>query len=124
MTIKHIFTGRNFLRLNLNIKKEYKIGMPIPFCEICGYYLSVKADKDSLIHTCKKDGITYEMKPKSAEEALILETHFRITVHIIDGKLSRHIRKFAPNGYCHFALNRIWVDGDDFDIGNIGGRRI
>ncbi len=54
--------------------------MPIPFCEICGYYLSVKADKDSLVHTCKKDGITYEMKPKSADEALILETHFRTDI--------------------------------------------
>jgi DNA-directed RNA polymerase subunit M/transcription elongation factor TFIIS len=47
------------------------------FCQICGYYLFVDATSDKLIHKCRKDGITVELQPKSAEEALILETHFR-----------------------------------------------
>jgi DNA-directed RNA polymerase subunit M/transcription elongation factor TFIIS len=47
------------------------------FCQICGYYLFVGASEDKLIHKCRKDGITIELKPETAEDALILETHFR-----------------------------------------------
>jgi hypothetical protein len=50
------------------------------FCEICGYYLFVEANQNNLTHTCKKDGITTEMKPTSSDEALILETHFRTDI--------------------------------------------
>jgi DNA-directed RNA polymerase subunit M/transcription elongation factor TFIIS len=72
----------------LNTKKIYTIDIDMRFCEICGYYLFVRADATNLKHTCKKDGITIEMKPKTAEEALILETHFRTDLQNQKGKQS------------------------------------
>lgn len=50
------------------------------FCELCDNYLFVSAKGDKLEHKCRKDGITIEMKPTNAEEALILETHFRADI--------------------------------------------
>lgn len=58
------------------------------FCEICGYYLFVGASATNLVHKCRKDGITVEMKPKNSEEAIIMETHFRTENQNNKGKQS------------------------------------
>ena len=61
--------------LKLNSKKIDINSMR--FCELCDNYLFVTTEGDKLVYKCRKDGITIPVDPKSAEEALILETHFR-----------------------------------------------
>jgi hypothetical protein len=50
------------------------------FCPLCNYYLylePVGPQSDEMLMLCKNCGHREELKPKTAEEALILETHFR-----------------------------------------------
>jgi DNA-directed RNA polymerase subunit M/transcription elongation factor TFIIS len=49
------------------------------FCPVCDYflYLSTTTDNSSLTLQCRQCGFSEALKPKSAEEALVLETTFR-----------------------------------------------
>lgn len=48
------------------------------FCPVCNYYLYLEMEStDSMIMLCKNCGHREDMKPKTAEEALVLETLFR-----------------------------------------------
>lgn len=51
------------------------------FCQVCNYYLYLAASNDSssLVLQCRHCGYNEAMKPKSAEEALVLETTFQAT---------------------------------------------
>lgn len=47
------------------------------FCPVCSYYLFLQSDKDTgLTLLCRHCGYTDKMAPKTASEALILETTF------------------------------------------------
>jgi DNA-directed RNA polymerase subunit M/transcription elongation factor TFIIS len=48
------------------------------FCPQCNYYLYLNAASDAPVqYLCKNCGYNEDLKPKSKEEALILETNFR-----------------------------------------------
>lgn len=49
------------------------------FCPVCDYflYLSTSADTNSLTLQCRQCGFNEPLQPKSAEEALVLETTFQ-----------------------------------------------
>jgi DNA-directed RNA polymerase subunit M/transcription elongation factor TFIIS len=51
------------------------------FCPVCNYYLYLAngADANSLILQCRHCGYNEGMEPKSAEDALVLETSFQTT---------------------------------------------
>jgi len=49
------------------------------FCPVCDYYLylATSSDAQSLTLQCRQCGYNEALKPKSAEEALVLETTFQ-----------------------------------------------
>lgn len=49
------------------------------FCPVCNYflYMSTSADTNSLTLQCRQCGYNEPLQPKSAEEALVLETTFK-----------------------------------------------
>jgi DNA-directed RNA polymerase subunit M/transcription elongation factor TFIIS len=51
------------------------------FCQVCNYYLylAASADGNSLVLQCRHCGYNEAMEPKSAAEALVLETTFQAT---------------------------------------------
>ncbi len=49
------------------------------FCPVCSYYLFLKEESDTKLNLlCRHCGYTEPMQPKSAEEALVLETTFNV----------------------------------------------
>jgi DNA-directed RNA polymerase subunit M/transcription elongation factor TFIIS len=55
--------------------------MGLQFCQVCNYYLYLAASSDgnSLVLQCRHCGYNEAMEPKSAEDALVLETTFKAT---------------------------------------------
>lgn len=49
----------------------------LQFCPKCDYFLFLSATSTAVNQCCKNCGYTAPFVPSSAEEALILETHFR-----------------------------------------------
>jgi len=49
----------------------------LQFCPKCEYYLYLSANSGGVNQCCKNCGYTAAFVPKTSEEALILETHFR-----------------------------------------------
>lgn len=47
------------------------------FCPVCRYYLFLQTGEGAVHHVCKNCRYTEELKPRTSEEALILETNFR-----------------------------------------------
>jgi len=49
------------------------------FCPVCNYYLYHSNNADKLVLQCRQCGYNEALQPKSADEALILETTFQAT---------------------------------------------
>lgn len=47
------------------------------FCPVCRYYLFLQMGEVAVHHVCRNCRYTEELKPRTSEEALILETNFR-----------------------------------------------